>query len=267
MKRWLEEERVRYHSATLGKVLAWAVNAADADPLAPHLARVWQTLHDDWRIKTKQMAQLEREIAEILVKTPYILLLSHPGISIITAGELAGEMGPIEHYASAKAITGRAGLFPSRYQSDEVDRGGSLAHMRNARLRAVWVRIGDNLTKCNAHFRGKAALWSERGVDAYDAISAVASRIVPRGQSSRWSVAGACINIPVDWTASTCSTNCLSFIRSTTHRWMPSSATCSMRQSRFRSTSSPRRPPHWRRATKNAGAADGRGRSNSVASC
>jgi hypothetical protein len=176
MKRWLEEEKVRYHSATLGKVLAWAGNAADADPLAPHLARVWQTLHDDWLIKTKQMAQLEREIAELLVKTPYILLLSHPGISVITAGELAGEMGPIEHYAHAKAITGRAGLFPSRYQSDEVDRGGSLAHMRNARLRAVWLRIGDNLTKCNAHFRGKADLWKQRGVDARDIRCRVANR-------------------------------------------------------------------------------------------
>ena len=79
---------------------------------------------------------LEQELAGILAKMPYILLLSHPGINVISASELAGEMGPIEHYAHARSITGRAGLFPSRYQSDEVDRAdGPLAHHRNARLK------------------------------------------------------------------------------------------------------------------------------------
>src|SRR5487761_1574618 len=156
MRDWLEEAKVRYQSPTIGRVLAWAGNAADADPLAPHLARVWQTLHDDWLAKTEQIGQLERGLAEILVKAPYFLLLSHPGINVVSAGELAGETGPIEHYAHAKAITGRAGLFPSRYQSDEVDRAdGPLAHLRNARLRAAWLRVAENLIKCNAHYHGK----------------------------------------------------------------------------------------------------------------
>lgn len=176
IKQWLAEEKVRYHSSSLGRLLAWAGNAADADPLAPHLARVWQTLHDDWLAKTRQIDQVERDLAEMLVKTPYILLLSHPGIHIVSAAELAGETGPIEHYAHAKAISGRAGLFPSRYQSDEVDRGGALAHMRNARLRAAWLRVADNLVKCNEYFRGKAKLWGQRGVDARDVRCRVANR-------------------------------------------------------------------------------------------
>lgn len=177
MQAWLCEDRVRYQSPTLGRVLAWAGNAAEPDPLAPHLAPVWQTLHDDWLLKTKQIERLECDLAALLAKTPYILLLSHPGISIVSGGELAGEMGPIEHYAHAKAITGRAGLFPSRYQSDEVDRAdGPLAHLRNARLRAAWMRVGDNLIKCNNYFRGKAALWKQRGVDARDIRCRVANR-------------------------------------------------------------------------------------------
>lgn len=177
MKEWLREDKVRYQSPTLGRVLAWAGNAAEPDPLAPHLAVVWQTLHDDWLLKTEQIERLECGLAELLVKTPYILLLSHPGISVVSAGELAGEMGPIEHYAHAKAITGRAGLFPSRYQSDEVDRAdGPLAHLRNARLRAAWMRVGDNLIKCNDYFRGKAALWKQRGADARDIRCRVANR-------------------------------------------------------------------------------------------
>jgi transposase len=177
VKQWLDEQQVRYQSPTIGRVLAWAANAAEADPLSAHLARVWQTLHDDWLLKTKQIAQLERDLAGILVKTPYILLLSHPGINVIGAAEVAGETGPIEHYAHAKAITGRAGLFPSRYQSDEVDRAdGALAHMRNARLRAAWLLLADNLIKCNHPFRGKAQLWKQRGADARDVRCRVANR-------------------------------------------------------------------------------------------
>ncbi|MEQ1830858.1 MAG: transposase [Pirellula sp.] len=48
--------------------------------------------------------------------------MSITGINVVSAAGFAGEAGPIEHYATARAITGRAGLFPTRYHSDEVDR-------------------------------------------------------------------------------------------------------------------------------------------------
>jgi len=175
--QWLREAKVRTQSRTIERVVAWAANAAEPDPLRLHLAEVWRALHDDWLAKTQQILRVEKKLAEILVKTPYVLTLSHPGIGVVSAAELAGEMGPIEHYAHAKAITGRAGLFPSRYQSDEVDRAdGPLARHRNARLRAAWLRVADNLIKCNAHFRGKFQLWKQQGVDARDCRCRVANR-------------------------------------------------------------------------------------------
>jgi transposase len=175
--RWLRQEKLRFQARTVEKIVAWSANAADADPLAAHLSGVWQTLHDDWQSKTEQIRRLERELAGMLVKTPYVLLLSLPGINVVSAAELAGEMGPIEHYAHARAVTGRAGLFPSRYQSDEVDRAdGPLAHLRNARLRAAWMRVADNLIKCNAHYRGKFQLWKQRRVDSRDIRCRVANR-------------------------------------------------------------------------------------------
>jgi len=174
--QWIHEDKLRCQSRTIDRVVAWAGNAADADPLAKHLARVWQALHDDWKAKTQQITQIERDLAEILAKTPYILLLSHPGINVVSGSELAGELGPIEHYAHAKAITGRAGLFPSRYQSDEVDRTGPLARFRNARLRVACMRVADNLIKCNAHFHGKFQLWKQQGVNSRDIRCRVANR-------------------------------------------------------------------------------------------
>lgn len=177
--RWLRDARIRFQSRTVERLVAWSGNAADADPLAPQLTRIWQALHDDWLAKTNQITRLQRDLAEILVKTPYILLLSPPGINIVSAAELAGEMGPIAHYAHSRAITGRAGLFPSRYQSDQVDRAdGPLAHHRNARLRAAWLRVADNLIKCNLHFHAKFELWKQRGVDSRDIRCRVANRAV-----------------------------------------------------------------------------------------
>jgi transposase len=176
---WLRKDKLRFQSRTVEKIVAWDGNAADADPLTPQLTEVWKTLDADRCEKSRRITELEQQIAVKLVKTPYILLLSHPGINVISAADLAAEMGPIEHYAHDRAVTGRAGLFPSRYQSDQVDRtGGSLSRFRNAALRAAWLRVADNLIQWNAHYRGKYLLWKAAGVDARDIRCRIANRAV-----------------------------------------------------------------------------------------
>jgi transposase len=177
--RWLREAKLQFWTRSVEKVVAWSASAAPPDPLAAQIAPVWHDLYEDWQAKTLRITRLERELAEILVKTPYLLLLSHPGINVVSASDLAGELGPIEHYAHAKAITGRAGIFPSRYQSDAVDcPDGPLARRRNARLRAALLRMADCLINCNAHFRGKFELWRRQGVDPRDIRCRVANRAV-----------------------------------------------------------------------------------------
>jgi transposase len=115
--------------------------------------------------------------ASLLARTPYVLLLSMPGVNVVSAAEFAGEMGPIEHYVSSRAITGRAGLFPSRYQSDRVDRSdGPLVRSGNRALRQAILIIADNLMRCNDHFRGLAARWRAAGKDPRDAHVKAGSR-------------------------------------------------------------------------------------------
>jgi len=76
-------------------------------------------------------------------------------------------MGPIARYPKARAITGRAGLFPARYQSDQVDRrDGALVRHANHNLRYAILMIADNLIKCNDHFKVLAAGWRLKGKDA-----------------------------------------------------------------------------------------------------
>ena len=113
-------------------------SAATPDLGAVTHRRFVLTLHDDRTQKAQQIQALERDITAALADTPYILLLSVVGIKVVSAADFAGEMGPMEHYANAQAITGRSGLCPSRYQSDKVDHAnGPMLRCCNRRLRAA----------------------------------------------------------------------------------------------------------------------------------
>jgi transposase len=167
----------RAQTRTLERILAWARTAPPGDPESALHQRLGLVLDEDRRQKTGQIEAAETEIASLLVQTAYVLLLAVPGINVASAAELAGEMGPISHYASAKAVTGRAGLFPSRYQSDQVDfPNGPLVRCANRRLRAALLGIADNLLKCNHYFQGLAHRWKADGKDPRDAHVKVASR-------------------------------------------------------------------------------------------
>src|SRR5712692_3616700 len=151
---------------TLHKVLAWAEQAPPGHSHVPDLQRILGTLDDDRLAKTRQILELERTLAHFVVRTPYALLLIIPGINIVTVADLAGELGPIELYANPNAITGRAGLVPSRYQSDQVDLdSGPLRRRGNRRLRAVLMQTADNLVNCNHYFGARAELWRRAGKD------------------------------------------------------------------------------------------------------
>jgi hypothetical protein len=149
------------------RVLDWAEQAAPGDVAAAQHHRIALALQDDRQRKTLEIQALERDSAARLAQTPYLLLLSIPGINVVSAAEFAGEMGPIEHYANPKCITGRAGLRPSRYQSDQVDKAnGPLVRNCNRTLRAAILGIADNLILCNHHFQHLATLWKSQGKDA-----------------------------------------------------------------------------------------------------
>ena len=75
-------------------------------------------------------------------------------------------MGPPGLYANANAITGRAGLMPSRYQSDRVDRAnGPLRRCANRRLRTALLQIADNLVTCNHFIGARSLLWRRADKD------------------------------------------------------------------------------------------------------
>ena len=103
--------------------------------------------------------------------------MSVTGINVVSASELAAEAGPIEYYATARAINGRAGIYPSRYQSDQVDRkDGPVVRNCNRRLRNAVILIAKNLIKCNPYYRGLAALLDSQKVAPLDRNVRIANK-------------------------------------------------------------------------------------------
>jgi transposase len=168
---------VRVQTRTLLRILGWAQNAPRPDPDAALRQRLVADLNDDRLAKGKQIQAVECALVNHLVQTPYVRLLAIAGVNVVLAGEFAGEAGPIKHYANARVITGRAGLFPRRYQSDQVDyASGSVARRRNRRLRQALLLTADTLMRCNDHFRVLAAKWTDQGKHQCDIHVRVAGR-------------------------------------------------------------------------------------------
>ena len=177
LDRQLRKANIRSHRPTLQKIVAWARSSPLADePVSLH-RRFFTEFDGDRLAKLHLIGAIESDLAEPLSQTPYVLLLSVPGINVVSAAEFAGEMGPIKHYSKPRAITGRAGLCPSRYQSDEVDRpNGPLVRLANHALRRAILIIADNLIRCNEHFGILVAGWRTKNADARDIRVRVGSR-------------------------------------------------------------------------------------------
>jgi transposase len=173
----LNAAKVRFQRRTIQRIVAWAGGAAEPSELAAMQTRQWRQLNEVRRLFDEQIVAAERAMAGFLVNTPYVLLLSVTGINVVSAARLAGEAGPIEHYAWARAINGRAGLFPSRYQSDEVDRAdGALVRQCNRKLRGAAMLVAENLIKCHPYYRGLSELWKQQKVDPRDRRCRIANR-------------------------------------------------------------------------------------------
>lgn len=177
MTAYLKEQKIHFQARTVERIDAWSSTAVPASPLLSMLSDQWEQLHELRKIISQQIVAVEQEMAKFLVKTPYLLLMSVTGINVVSAAGLAGEAGPIEHHATARAITGRAGLYPTRYQSDQADHAdGSVARTCNRRLRAAAILVAKNLIKCHPYYRGMAALMAAQKVTPLDRQSRIANR-------------------------------------------------------------------------------------------
>ena len=166
LRAMLRELGIAPQAAALQRMLEWAKQAPPPHPLLDLHRDVLVRLDDDRMEKSRQIEEIERRLASLVVQTPYALLMALPGVNVVTCADLAGEMGPIAFYADAGCITGRAGLFPRRSQSDQVHRpNGSLARRANRRLRSVLMQTASNLLQNNNYYQARARIWAIKNPD------------------------------------------------------------------------------------------------------
>ena len=168
LSQYLRENKIRHQLRTIDKVLAWAAQAVN-DPIqnGPMHHAIWTDLHELYQHYQRKIDALERELAGDLVQTPYIRLLAIPGINVVSAAELAAEMGPITQYANSNAITGRSRALPVTLskRSTRTGTAGPIVRHANRRLRCVLMRIADNLACHCRYYRAQADVDQSRGVD------------------------------------------------------------------------------------------------------
>jgi transposase len=116
---------------------------------ARHVAMLWQCV-DSLALTERQMDQAERTIGEVvrrdLFREMYEILVSFPGVALVTAATVVAEVGDFRRFRDAKAIGRYAGLNPRVFASGGKQRIGHIAKTGSPDLRwilqqAAWTAI------------------------------------------------------------------------------------------------------------------------------
>ncbi len=122
-----------------------------------HVAMLWHCV-DQLTLTERQIAQAERSLAPLLqtetFRRDFEILDSFPGVALVAAATILGEVGDFRRFADGKAITRFAGLNPRVYASGGKQRVGAIAktgsrHLRWMLQQAAWtaIRTDDRVKK------------------------------------------------------------------------------------------------------------------------
>src|SRR3954469_15264580 len=114
-----------------------------------HVAMLWDCV-DQLALTERQIDQAERTIAELVQRdafaSAYELLVSFPGVALVTAATVLGEVGDFKRFQDSKAIGRYAGLNPRVFASGGKQREGHIAktgspHLRWILQQAAWTAV------------------------------------------------------------------------------------------------------------------------------
>jgi transposase len=114
-----------------------------------HVAMLWNCV-EQLALTERQIQQTERAIQEVVEREAfaavYSILTSFPGVAMVTAATVIGEVGDFTRFTHRKAIARFAGLNPRVYASGGKQRTGHIAktgspHLRWVLQQAAWTAI------------------------------------------------------------------------------------------------------------------------------
>lgn len=151
LRQLSKEHNLKLRKTTIDKLL-YSANESISKPisqLSSELFLLKQKLKDyEWH--TQNIETYEREIERLFIQTDGLLLLTVPGIGLITAAEIYCEMGDLSHYTNASQLIKKAGTNPTIKQSGS-SKGyyGRISKQGNANLRRAVYNAGRTLSVHN----------------------------------------------------------------------------------------------------------------------
>lgn len=163
-----KEHNLKLRKTTIEKLL-YAANESVSKPiedLSSELFLLRQKLKDyEWHTNT--IEAYEKEIERIFIDTDGLLLLTVPGIGLVTAAEIYCEMGDLTHYTSASQLIKKAGTNPTIKQSGpEAGYFGRISKQGNANLRRAVYNAGRTLSVHNDPLKPFYTRLKEKGKKA-----------------------------------------------------------------------------------------------------
>lgn len=123
---------------------------------ARHVAMLWNCV-DQLALTERQIAQAEREIAEVVALEVFRptceLLVSFPGVAMVTAATILAEVGDFRRFTHRKAIGRFAGLNPRVYASGGKQRTGHIAKTGSPQLRWILQQAAWTAVRTDQHVR------------------------------------------------------------------------------------------------------------------
>lgn len=123
---------------------------------ARHVAMLWQCV-DQLALTERQIDQAERTIGELvrrdIFREVYEILLSFPGVALVTAATVIAEIGNFKRFEDAKAIGRYAGLNPRVFASGGKQRIGHIAKTGSPDLRWILQQAAWTAIRTDEHVR------------------------------------------------------------------------------------------------------------------
>ena len=134
-------------------------------------------LLDEYKLLSSQQQRLEKRI-EGLVTSVDTRLCTIPGIGLLTAGTILGELGNINRFASADKVVAFAGLDPSISQSGRSRKTGSISKRGSPMLRNALYRASVSAIRVNPVCKDFYERLKSRGKPTRVCLIAVARKLV-----------------------------------------------------------------------------------------
>jgi transposase len=180
LRKLSKEHNLKLRQETIQKIL-YAANQAVARPLeelGPEIFILKMKLQDLDKLN-KNIAALEKEMEPLLLESDGKLLLTVPGIGLVTAAELYSEIGDITQYDNPGQIIKKAGTNPIMKQSGGGNGYfGRISKQGNPHLRYVIYNVGRCLSMHNKDLLPFVERLKEKGKHSRKVFIALGNKFI-----------------------------------------------------------------------------------------